>query len=159
MGNELNKIIESLPISDKTNFEIQNEQSVFTQINLHSHNALMVSFYSNGKINIYRFFSSIFRWFRSKTESNHVHMNDAIKRRHNHSLTLTHTYTQSTSNIQHTRINQPKNYKMRKKQKLLPSISEVLFLVLLVRIASVFGKLTYKCSLSTYRYNSSSVCL
>lgn len=29
---------------------------------------------------------------------------------------------------------------MRKKQKLLPSISEVLFLVLIVRIASVFGK-------------------
>lgn len=30
--------------------------------------------------------------------------------------------------------------KMRKKQKLLPSISEVLFLVILIRIASVFGK-------------------
>lgn len=40
---------------------------------------------------------------------------------------------------------------MRKKQKLLPSISEVLFLVILIRIASVFGKylrVFWKCSTS-----------
>lgn len=32
---------------------------------------------------------------------------------------------------------------MRKKQKLLPSISEVLFLVILIRIASVLGEFTF----------------